>query len=110
MLGIDKDLIDESSPYELKPYVDAHKMWIEEQDTLAWISGMYVKSALETVLGSSFGKGNIKYLNQSVMAEMNKYEGLTQEEIDEIEIRKMIADEMRWSGELKQSGMKNAQV
>ena len=104
------EFVDESCPYDLQPYVDAHKLWVEEQDTLAWINGMYVKSAFETVLGASFGKGNIKYLNQAIMSEMSKYEGLTQEEIDEIEIRKMIADEMRWSGEQKQNGMKDAKV
>ena len=104
------DFINESCPYDLEPYITAHKMYIEEQDTLAWISGMYVKSALETVLSNSFGKGNANYLKQSVMAEISKYEGLTQEEIDEIEIQKMIAEEMRWSGELKQSGIKDAQT
>lgn len=104
------EFIDESCPYDLEPYEKAHKLWMEEQDTLAWISGMYVKSALEVVIGSSFGKSNINYLKESILTEMSKYEGLTQEEIDEIEIRKMIADEMRWSGEQKQNGMKDAEV
>ena len=110
MIGLTEEFVDESCPYDLEPYRQAHNMYREEQDEMAWISGMYVKSALEAVLGSAFGKGKVNYLEQSIMAEMSKYEGLTQEEIDEIEIRKMIANDMAWSSQQKQSGLKDAQV
>lgn len=69
----------------------AHDIQLQEQDTLAWISGMYIKNALEVVLANAFGK-HVSYMDKSIMAEINKYAGLTDEEIDEIEIRKMIAD------------------
>lgn len=110
MLGLSEEFVDDSCPKDLEPYDTAHSMWRKEQDEIAWTYGLYVKSALESVLGSAFGKGKVNYLEQSIMAEMSKYEGLTQEEIDEIEIRKMIANDMAWSSQQKQSGLKDAQV
>ena len=110
MLGLSEEFVDESCPKDLEPYDTAHNMWRKEQDEIAWTYGIYVKSALESVLGTAFGKGKVTYLEQSLMAEMSKYEGLTQEEIDEIEIRKMITNDMAWSSQQKQSGLKDAQV
>jgi hypothetical protein len=110
MLGLSEEFVDESCPKDLEPYDTAHNMWRKEQDEIAWTYGIYVKSALESVLGTAFGKGKVTYLEQSIMAEMSKYEGLTQEEIDEIEIRKMITNDMAWSSQQKQSGLKDAQV
>lgn len=110
MLGLSEEFIDDSCPKDLEPYDTAHSMWRKEQDEIAWTYGIYVKSALESVLGTAFGKSKVSYLEQSLMAEMSKYEGLTQEEIDEIEINKMIANDLRWSEQQKNYGMKEAEV
>lgn len=105
-MGLTEEFVDWSCPHELEPYRLAHEIKLQEQDTLAWISGMYFKRALEVVLGGALGSKNIEYMSESIMAEMNKYAGMTQEEIDEIEIRKMIANEEKWIAKQKASGMK----
>lgn len=101
-----KEFVDESCPYDLKPYELAHELKMQEQDTISWISGMYVKNALEVVLGGLFGAGNNSYMDKSIMAEMNKYASMTDEEIDEMEIRKMIAEEDAYNRQLKANGVK----
>ena len=80
---------------------------MQEQDTIAWVSGIYFKNALETVLGSMFGAKGLSYMDTSIMSEMNKYAGMTQEEIDDIEIEKMIAEEDRYMNAMKFNGMQS---
>lgn len=110
MIGLTKEFVDESCPNDLEPYRIAHNLYREEQDEMAWISGMYIKSAFESVLASSFGRSGISYPEESIMAKMKEYEGMTQDEIDRIEIQKMINNDMAWSSQQKASGMKEAQV
>lgn len=105
-MGLTEDFVDDSCPKDLEPYRLANEIKMQEQDTLAWISGMYFKSALETVLSAMLGNRNAEYKTESILAKINEYAGMTQDEIDEIEIRKMIANEEKWITFQKAKGMK----
>lgn len=105
-MGLTEDFVDWSCPKDLEPYRLAHEIKMQEQDTLAWISGKYVMSAFSTVLGQMFGNKKAEYESESILAKMNEYAGMTQEEIDEMEIRKMITNEDKWIAHQRANGMK----
>ncbi len=48
----------------LKYYEQAHAKKLEEQNTLAWIQGMYVYNAVGTALANAFGKREAKYIQE----------------------------------------------
>lgn len=104
-IGVDEKKVDESTPNDLEPYKYAHELKLKEQDEMAWLNGLYVKRALEVVIGSAFGK-QVEYMKDSILSETTKYQGMTQEEIDEIELKKMIANEERWMAKQNANGMK----
>lgn len=82
------------NPTMLKPYVKAHQLKLKEQDMLNWYLGHYVYSAVSTALDNGFNgkKAKSKYIDEPIMS--NKYYGLSQEEINELKLQKMIDDEM----------------
>lgn len=42
-----------SCPRDLKPYDIAHEKWIEEQNRLYWLNGIYVSMAIRSTIGNS---------------------------------------------------------
>ena len=111
-MGVDKDLVDISTPNELQPYETAYKMRLEDIDTLNFYNGLYTLRALNMALDSALGggKSHIKYFEQPIIQEANKYSLLTQEEKDEIELRKMLANEEAWIARYKMSGLPATKV
>ena len=57
----------EGSPHLVKYYRQAHKLKMEQENQIAWMQGLYVKSALDSTLGNMFrkkGSKSIKYLEK----------------------------------------------
>lgn len=79
----------ELDPYKCNDFLASKYWWLEKQlekdNQQAWLQGAYVKSALESVLGSMFSKKNIKYT-----APISFNQEYSQEE-DENKIRMMFA-------------------
>ena len=75
-----------------------------------WLQGRYNLDAL-TVALSHFGAGlsgkksEAKYPDKPYSKANAEYEGLTQEEIDNLEIQKMIRAEELWIAQQKSKGM-----
>ena len=89
----------DSCPKELEPYDKAHKIKIMEQDNLQhmwW--GNYGLSALIVAIDRCFGgkKSNSEYIKESILSKTFENDGLTEEEIQEKELRKALFAEEQW--------------
>lgn len=98
----------DSCPKELEPYNKAHKMKIAEQDNLQhmwW--GNYGVSALIVAIDRCFSgkKSNIEYIKESTLSKIFENDGLTEEEIQEKELRKALFAEEQWIIAGKQKGL-----
>lgn len=91
-LGVEKSVIDISSPAELKPYEEANKLRIMQQDMMNWYNGMYTFNAVITALDNAFG-GKNEYLEEPLLSEMN----LTEEERFNRKLKKALAIEAKWA-------------
>ena len=82
--GFTVDDIDWSCPSELEPYAKAHNMYLEENDSLAWRSGIYMHSAIIVALDEAFNGRNAKskYMEQPILSQFGNSHELTDEEID----------------------------
>lgn len=88
----------DSCPNELKPYDIAHKKQMIEKDNFVhmWI-GTYGMSALSVVISKCFSKNsNAKYIENPILEELIKNSELTQEELDNRELQRMILAEEQW--------------
>lgn len=91
--------IDWACPADLEPYAQAHKMELKENDSMAWLyCGNYVLSAITVALEHCLAgsKAKSEYLKEPVLTRLGEYDGLTQAEIDERELRKMLHAEKQW--------------
>lgn len=83
--GFTAEYIDWSCPAELEPYEKAHKMYLEEQDSIAWKSGIYMHSAIIVALDEAFNGRNAKskYFEQPIFSIIEKQnQELSEEEKD----------------------------
>lgn len=96
--GLTIDDIDWSCPSELKDYEYAFRLEQKMIDQHNWMLGMYVESAVGTAVEHCLAgrKAKSEYIKEAILSHQDEYAGLTQEEIDNIEIRKMIANEEAW--------------
>lgn len=96
-----------STPYVLKAYDKAYRNRRMINDEEMWIMGKYVMSALSTVLGNMFTskKTNVEYIKEPFMAKIDEQNKLTQEEIDNREIQKLILYEEQWAKASKEKGL-----
>ena len=97
--GFSIDEIDWACPADLEPYVQAHKMEQKENDSMAWLyCGNYVLSAISVALEHCLAgsKAKSEYIKEPAMMKLGEYDGLTQAEIDERELRKMLLAEKQW--------------
>ncbi|MBQ2902409.1 MAG: hypothetical protein IJE49_11270 [Agathobacter sp.] len=91
--------IDCACPADLEPYAQAHKMELKGNDNMAWMyCGNYVLSAISVALEHCLAgsKARSEYLKEPVLTRLGEYDGLTQAEIDERELRKMLLAEKQW--------------
>lgn len=96
-IGLDKAFIDSSCPTDLKPYEEAHKLKIMEQDSMNWYSGMYTLRAVLTAIDKAFSgkRSTAEYMDEPILAELN----LTEEERYNKRLRKALAMEERWAAQ-----------
>ncbi len=102
--GLSVHDIDWSCPTDLEPYAKAHKLEIAEKDELMHVSGLYDKSAFETVM-SHFGAGlagkrsRAKYLEKPITQMVQdqeekkknirkEYKGMTEEQKQKAELER----------------------
>ena len=109
-IGMTKREFMKSKPKELVSYAIAHKLKNEMRDRELWLQGLYNKCAFEVVLahfsaGLAGKKSKAEYLKEPLSLRKDPYEGLTQEEIDNLEIQKMINAEELWIAHQKIKGM-----
>ena len=98
----------DSCPKELEPYDKAHKIKIAEHDNLQhmwW--GNYGVSALIVAIDRCFGgkKSKAEYIKEPILSKAFENDGLTEEEIQEKELRKALLAEEQWIIAGKQKGL-----
>lgn len=98
----------DSCPKELEPYDKAHKIKIAEQDNLQhmwW--GNYGVSALIVAIDRCFGgkKSKAEYIKEPILSKAFENDGLTEEEIQEKELRKALLAEEQWIIAGKRKGL-----
>lgn len=60
--GMSEEQFWNSNPRLMKPYIKAHELKTEQQDTLNWFLGQYIMSAIGVVLSDK--KHNVKYVEK----------------------------------------------
>lgn len=102
LCGVSYELFWHLNPTKLKPFYKAFELKRKLEDEQAWMYwGNYGFSALETVF-AHFGAGlagkssQAKYIEKPRLAEIIENQNLTQEEIDEKELQKMLFAEKQW--------------
>lgn len=77
-----------------------------------WNMGIYIESAVRVAIDRSLNgrKANQEYTKEPMLFEFNKDEGLTQEEIDERELRKMISYEEMWIASARIKGLPETKI
>ena len=96
--GLTPEDINWSCPTDLEPYSRAYTLETKQKDEMMWFMGIYVQNAVSVAIERNFAgkKAKSKYLEKPIMHELESDVGLTQEEIDERELRKMLFAEQQW--------------
>ena len=110
-IGMTKREFMKSKPIELVSYGKADRLKQKRKDEELWLQGLYNYKAL-CVFGDNMLNKNstAKYPDKPITQHKDAYEGLTQEEIDNIEIQKMIAQEDLYIAQQKMSGMAEVNI
>ena len=98
----------DSCPKELEPYNKAHKMKMAEQDNLQYTWwGSYGISALIVAIDRCFSgkKSKAEYIKEPILSKTFENDGLTEDEIQEKELRKALLAEEQWIIAGKQKGL-----
>lgn len=106
VLGMTKQEFMKSKPCELVAYTIADKIKQKRRDEELWRMGIYVKNALDCTVCNLFRSKNSKphqYPKEPMLFAND--ENLTQEEIDNRELRKMILAEDMWAKQHKKKGL-----
>lgn len=105
--GFRVEEINMSCPADLQPYADCYVLQRKQADEDNWTLGLYIQSAVSVAVEHNFAgkKAKSKYVKQPFMQEMFENYGLTQEEIDERELRKMLLYEEEWARRDKARGL-----
>lgn len=100
--------IENSNPREMKAYEDAFALSQKLIDRNSWNMGNYMTSAVTVALDHAFNgkKAKSKYLEKPLLEEYFEDMTLTQEEIDNRELQKMIAYERQQMARDKANGLK----
>lgn len=98
----------DSCPKELDSYDIAYKLKMQEQDNLMHLWwGTYGLSAMSVAIEHCLAgkKAKSKYVKDAVMDELLENYGLTQEEIDNKELQKMLLAEQQWQMQAKMKSL-----
>lgn len=95
--GFTPEMIDWSSPADMKPYLKAHEEELKEQDCLAWLFNQYTLSAVSVAVEHCLAgkKAKSKYIEKPMLEsifEETKENGYkeSQEEIAVFEMKQRI--------------------
>ena len=97
--GFSVNDIDWSSPADLEPYAKAHKLELQENDSIAYaICGNYVLSAISVAIDHCVHgkKAKSEYIKESLLSKAFENDGLTEEEIYKKELKKALLAEELW--------------
>lgn len=77
-----------------------------------WNMGMYIESAVRVAVDRSLNgkKANQEYIKVPMLSELNKDEGIMQEEIDNRELKKMILNEELWIANARIKGLSETKI
>lgn len=107
-IGVSKQEIMESCPKELEPYDIANKRKMIRFDEMmySWW-GTYGLSAMSVAIEHCLAGKEAKssYVENPIFSNISENEGLTQEEIDNRELRKMLFAEELWAKQHKKKGL-----
>jgi len=111
-MGITLDDFWKLTPHKLKMITHAHIEKIKELDRLNWILGQYIQSAVGVAVEHCLNgnKAHSKYITEPILKDYGQDFGLTQEEIDDRELKKLIANEEAWIRNDKARGLKQADI
>lgn len=86
------------NPHIIKLLTKGHEEKIKEQDYLAWLFSQYTLSAVSVAVEHCLAgkKATSEYIKEPILSKSFKNEGLTEEEIQEKEIKKAILTEQRY--------------
>lgn len=86
------------NPRIIKAISRGYAKKIQQQDYLSWMNGQYTLSAVSVAVEHCLAgkKAKSKYIEEPFMAKAFEYDGLTEEEIQEKEIRKAILIEQQY--------------
>lgn len=106
-IGVPYETFMHLVPIELRAYYKAYKQKQKMRDEEAWMYfGNYGISAFIVAIDKCFSKNpKAEYIKEPIMSKMFENYGLTEEEIQEEEIRKAILSEDRWILEGKIKGL-----
>lgn len=114
-MGVPYETFWHLNPNKLRAFAKAYKLKLKRKDEELWLQGKYNFEAL-MVAFSHFGAGlngktsEAKYLDKPYSKFGEEYEGLTEEEIDNLEIQKMIQAEELWIANQKIKGMSETKI
>lgn len=106
-LGVTKFEFMHSTPKVLQAYDKAYKLKRKMEDEQAWyIFGNYGISAFIFAISHCLDKkSKYEYIKKPLLSKIDENDGLTQEEIDEKELKKMILYEEQWQKQYKKKGL-----
>ena len=114
-IGVPYELFWHLTPVKLKAFSEAYRIRQKMRDEEMWIQGRYIMGAFEVVM-AHFGAGlsgktsDVEYYPEPFMQMKNEYEGLTQEEIDNIELQKMLFAEEQWIRNSRKNGLNETEI
>lgn len=107
-IGIPYETFFKLVPNELRAFYKAYKNKKKIKDEEIWIWwGNYGISALIVAIDRCFGgkKSKAEYIKESILSKAFENDGLTEEEIQEKELRKALLAEEQWIIAGKQKGL-----
>lgn len=85
---------------------------MKEQDSIMHMMGIYVMSAVSVAFDRviSGRKSKAEYIKEPILQKTIEEQCLTQEEIDERELQKMLMYEEQWASISRQKGLPNPEL
>lgn len=99
--------IDWSCPSDLEPYILAFKQEEKLIDHHNWMLGLYIQNATYVAIEHALqgNKAKSEYIKEAMLSKIDEDDGLSQEEIDNKELRKMLFAEEQWQKVAKRKGL-----
>lgn len=95
------------NPRIIKLLLKGHTERLKEQDSIMHIMGMYVMSAVSVAIDRAIAgrKSTAEYIEEPILQKSIEEQCMTQEELDERELQKMLMYEEQWASISRQNGL-----